>query len=68
MGDEFVMGNVFETPFQDIWHGERYRAFRAAMLAGRGAMPGCNKCRGATADPVQVIEDVTARAVGETAG
>src|SRR4029079_12447050 len=32
MGDAFVMGNVFETEFLAIWRGERYRAFRAAML------------------------------------
>jgi radical SAM protein with 4Fe4S-binding SPASM domain len=68
MGDEFVMGNAFETSFQDVWHGEKYRAFRAAMLTGREKMPGCNTCRGATADPVQVIEEVRAPAAGETTG
>jgi radical SAM protein with 4Fe4S-binding SPASM domain len=66
MGEEFVMGNVFETSFKEVWHGERYRAFRAAMLDGREKMPGCNKCRGATADPVQVIEEVRTTAVEGT--
>ena len=60
MGDAFVMGNVFETPFQDIWHGERYRAFRRAMLEGRKGMPVCNKCRGGTHDLFAAIEEVGA--------
>jgi len=46
MGDAFVMGNVFEKPFAAIWRGERYRAFRAAMLEGRANMPVCDRCRG----------------------
>ena len=60
MGDAFVMGNVFETPFQEIWHGERYRAFRKAMLDGRESMPVCNKCRGGTHDLFTAIEEVGA--------
>jgi radical SAM protein with 4Fe4S-binding SPASM domain len=28
---ERLLGNVFETPFEQIWHGERYQAFRAAF-------------------------------------
>ena len=60
MGDEFVMGNVFDTPFADIWKGARYRAFRAAMLGGRESLPVCNKCRGGTHDLVAAIEEVQA--------
>ena len=26
-----ILGNVFEQPFDDIWNGSRYRAFRAAF-------------------------------------
>jgi len=37
MGEAFVMGNVFEQPFATIWRGEKYRAFRAQMLAGARA-------------------------------
>ncbi|HEU4726927.1 MAG TPA: glycosyltransferase [Kofleriaceae bacterium] len=58
MGDEFVMGNVFEAPFTAIWRGERYRSFRARMLAGRAAMPICNRCRGGTHDLIAAVEEV----------
>lgn len=58
MGDEFVMGNVFETPFRAIWRGEKYRRFRAQMLTDRSAMPVCNKCRGGTHDLIAAIEPV----------
>ncbi len=60
MGDAFVMGNIFETPFDEIWRGERYRAFRNAMLDGRESMPVCNKCRGGTHDLFAAIEEVGA--------
>lgn len=59
MGEAFVMGNIFETPFTSIWRGERYRAFREAMLNGRGSMPVCNRCRGGTHDLIAAIEDVS---------
>ncbi len=58
MGDEFVMGNVLETPFRAIWRGEKYRKFRSQMLADRGAMPVCNKCRGGTHDLIAATEAV----------
>ena len=58
MGDEFVMGNVLETSFKAIWRGEKYRKFRAQMLADRGAMPVCNKCRGGTHDLIAATEPV----------
>ncbi|MBS2020018.1 MAG: glycosyltransferase [Deltaproteobacteria bacterium] len=60
MGDEFVMGNVFEAPFTSIWRGERYRRFRERMLAGRASMPVCNKCRGGTHDLVAAVEEIRA--------
>jgi len=58
MGDAFVMGNVFERPFTEIWRGEKYRSFRAAMLAGRASMPVCNRCRGGTHDLLAAVEVV----------
>jgi len=58
MGDDFIMGNVFETPFRAIWRGEKYRKFRAQMLIDRGQMPVCNKCRGGTHDLIAAVEEV----------
>jgi radical SAM protein with 4Fe4S-binding SPASM domain len=60
MGERVVMGNVFEQPFAEIWRGPRYRAFRAAMLAGREGMPVCDRCRGGTHDLFAAIEEVGA--------
>jgi radical SAM protein with 4Fe4S-binding SPASM domain len=59
MGDDFVMGNVFDTPFPEIWRGEKYRSFRAAMLAGRDEMPICNRCRGGTHDLIAAQYEVS---------
>jgi radical SAM protein with 4Fe4S-binding SPASM domain len=59
MGEEFVMGNVFTSDFTTIWRGERYRAFRASMLAGRETMPVCRTCRGGTHDLVAAVEEVS---------
>jgi radical SAM protein with 4Fe4S-binding SPASM domain len=58
MGDAFVMGNVFERPFREIWRGSRYRAFRAQMLEGRASMPVCGRCRGGTHDLLAAVEEV----------
>jgi radical SAM protein with 4Fe4S-binding SPASM domain len=58
MGEQYVMGNVFETPFQEIWRGERYQALRAAMLDDRSKMPVCGTCRGGTHDLYAAIEEV----------
>lgn len=59
MGDAFVMGNVFDTPFTSIWRGEKYRQFREQMLGGRESMPVCNRCRGGTHDLIAAVEEVT---------
>ncbi len=58
MGEKFIMGNVFETPFQEIWRGKRYQELRAAMLEDRGKMPVCGTCRGGTHDLYAAIEEV----------
>jgi radical SAM protein with 4Fe4S-binding SPASM domain len=31
--DSLQMGNLFEQPFEEIWNGERYRAWRAALMS-----------------------------------
>jgi glycosyltransferase involved in cell wall biosynthesis/MoaA/NifB/PqqE/SkfB family radical SAM enzyme len=56
MGDAFVMGNLFETPFVEIWRGIRYQAFRAAMLERRQEMPVCRTCHGNVFDRNASVE------------
>ncbi|HEX6540694.1 MAG TPA: radical SAM protein [Ktedonobacterales bacterium] len=38
-----ILGNVFEQPFEAIWHGERYAAFRAAFESDT-PWPHCAGC------------------------
>lgn len=40
-----VFGSIFEQGLLEIWNGERFRAFRAA-LRGAGAFPACTRCYG----------------------
>jgi len=43
--DEILMGNWRETPLQDIWQGEKYKAFRKSQAEGKyydNAL--CRKC------------------------
>ena len=41
--EELVLGNVFETPVDEVWNGGRYRAWREAMMEGEPpkACKGC---------------------------
>jgi radical SAM protein with 4Fe4S-binding SPASM domain len=41
---EYRMGNVAATTFDNIWHGEQYREFRAAVLRSRGEIEMCRNC------------------------
>jgi len=36
------MGNIYRQDWREIWHGERYQAFRRLLL--RGLLPICNRC------------------------
>jgi radical SAM protein with 4Fe4S-binding SPASM domain len=38
------MGNVFETPFQEIWNGAAYQRFRKALLRTRKEIDICQNC------------------------
>jgi radical SAM protein with 4Fe4S-binding SPASM domain len=41
--EDFVMGNIFQTSFSQIWKGEKFRRFRDLILKGeRPAM--CSNC------------------------
>lgn len=39
-----VMGNVLRQPFNEIWNGNRFTAFRKNLLKNRSALPGCATC------------------------
>lgn len=40
------MGNIFETPFRDIWNGEKYKKLRSLVFKGlyKEAHPVCEIC------------------------
>jgi len=40
----FVMGNVLETPLEDIWKGERFQAFRKSHVEKGFHDKACQKC------------------------
>jgi len=40
----FVMGNLYESSFMDIWNGENYREFRQKLLSDRAGVPICLNC------------------------
>jgi radical SAM protein with 4Fe4S-binding SPASM domain len=44
-----LMGDLREQSFAEIWHGERFRQFRADLIDGRSAPAVCRRC---TAVPV----------------
>lgn len=37
------MGNVFEEPFEDVWNGPKFRAFRR-LLRREERLPLCERC------------------------
>lgn len=41
---EFVLGNIGESSFREIWHGERNRAFREKVLHNRAGIDICRNC------------------------
>ncbi len=41
---QFVMGNVKDQPFADIWRGERYEKFRQSLLRSRSEIEICKNC------------------------
>jgi radical SAM protein with 4Fe4S-binding SPASM domain len=41
---DYVVGNINESPFLDIWNGDRYRRFRDVV--GEGLLPTCARCTG----------------------
>jgi len=41
---DYVMGNIREKVFSDIWYGEKYRAFRQGVLKSRSSVSLCKEC------------------------
>lgn len=41
---ETTMGNVFESPFDAVWNGERYHKLRQAFRNGNRPFPVCETC------------------------
>jgi MoaA/NifB/PqqE/SkfB family radical SAM enzyme len=41
--DNIVLGNAFAQPLADIWHGEKYRAWREGIESARPLDP-CDRC------------------------
>jgi radical SAM protein with 4Fe4S-binding SPASM domain len=41
---DHVMGNLYESSFREIWHGEEYRKFRNSVLTGRKSVKICCNC------------------------
>ena len=41
---EYVMGDLAEESFEDIWNGPKFRMFRKSILTGRHMIDICNNC------------------------
>ncbi|MDR1165870.1 MAG: radical SAM protein [Deltaproteobacteria bacterium] len=39
-----VVGNIFENTFSEIWHSEKYKAFRKEILSNRHQFSDCRAC------------------------
>lgn len=41
---EYIMGDLYEESFRDIWNGPKYRIFRRSVLSGRYMNDICRNC------------------------
>jgi radical SAM protein with 4Fe4S-binding SPASM domain len=41
--DGYVLGNIREQSFEDVWNGEKARRFRSVLLR-KGSFTGCKRC------------------------
>jgi len=41
---EYIMGNIFEDRFENIWKSEKYRMLRTRIVKDRKSIPICNTC------------------------
>jgi len=42
--EQYSYGNLFETPFRDVWNNERFRRNRLASREGNPPNPVCGSC------------------------
>ena len=42
--DEGKMGNIYEKPFIEIWHGKEYQEFRRRIRKGEKVLTPCKQC------------------------
>ena len=42
--EQYVLGDIHEESFEQIWNGKRYREFRRALRDDRANLPGCREC------------------------
>lgn len=49
--DEGVLGNMVETPFEQVWNCERYVQIRQSLLDGRPAYKRCINCAALAENP-----------------
>jgi radical SAM protein with 4Fe4S-binding SPASM domain len=42
--EQYVLGDIHEESFEQIWNGKRYREFRRALREDRANLPGCREC------------------------
>jgi radical SAM protein with 4Fe4S-binding SPASM domain len=43
---EYIMGNIFEQDFYEIWNGEKFRKFRKLVNSDQGNLELCRLCSG----------------------
>jgi len=41
---EYIMGDLNQDSFRDIWNGPKYRIFRKSILSGRHMIEICRNC------------------------
>jgi radical SAM protein with 4Fe4S-binding SPASM domain len=50
---EHIMGNILNQTLQEVWNGERYRAFRRELSVGQSGLDICRLCSGYPASAIK---------------
>lgn len=51
----YAMGDLKKTSFRDIWHGEKYNAFRESLFRSRSEIEMCRNCTSGTEPSGDVV-------------